>query len=147
MLTLREIMATDVTTAEPDMSLPEAITMLSESHISGAPVTHGGKVVGIFSASDLLIHIAEMESTEPELSFRKRRTPLDAVTVADVMTREVKSLPPDCTVKAAAHFMMNANIHRVLVMEDGHLRGIVTTTDLAAAVAEHGLITATLARP
>ena len=144
MLTLRDIMITDVETAGPDMTLRDAMTMLAECHISGAPVTHAGKVVGIFSASDLLIHIAEMESTESEVSFRRRRTPLESVTVADVMTREVKSLPPECTVKAAALFMMSSNIHRVLVMEDGHLRGIVTTSDLAHAVAEHGLISAVI---
>lgn len=144
MLTLRDIMITDIESAEPDMTLPEAITMLSERHISGAPVTHGGKVVGIFSASDLLIYIAEMESSEAELPFPKRRTPLEAVTVADVMTREIRSLPPTCTVKEAALFMMSSHIHRVLVIENGHLCGIVTTTDLAIAVAEHGLITAAL---
>ena len=145
MITLREIMRTDVQTAEPDMSLRDAMTMLSESHISGAPVTHGGKVVGIFSAADLLSYITEMEAEQSELSFRKRRTPLEAVTVADVMTREVKSLPPSCSVRTAALFMISANIHRVLVMEAEELLGIVTTTDLAAAVAEHGLISGPLA--
>jgi CBS domain-containing protein len=144
MLTLRDIMVTDVETAEPDMTLREAMTMLSECHIRGAPVTHAGKVVGIFSASDLLIHIAEMETTEEEISFRKRRPRFETATVADVMTREVKSLPPDCTVKAAALFMMSSNIHRVLVMENGHLCGIVTTSDMAHAVAHHGLISAPL---
>ena len=140
MLTLRDIMITDVETAEPDMTLRDAMTMLSESHIGGAPVTHAGKVVGIFSAVDLLVYITEMEAEEPELSFRKRRTALDAVTVSDVMTRDVKSLPPGCSVRTAALYMIGSNIHRVLVMEEGHLLGIVTTTDLAGAVAEHGLV-------
>lgn len=144
MLTLRDIMIRDVETAEPDMTLRDAMTMLTECHISGAPVTHGGKVIGVFSASDLLVYIAEMETTAAELSFRRRRTSLEAVTVADVMTRDVKSLPPECTVTAAALFMTSSNIHRVLVMENGHLCGIVTTTDLAAAVARHGLVPAPL---
>jgi acetoin utilization protein AcuB len=145
MIALRDIMRTEVQTAEPDMSLRDAMTMLSESHISGAPVTHAGKVVGIFSAGDLLSYITEMEEEQSEVSFRKRRTPLEDVTVADVMTREVKSLPPSCSVRTAALFMISSNIHRVLVMEAEELLGIVTTTDLAAAVAEHGLISGPLA--
>lgn len=145
MITLRDIMTTDVQTAEPDMSLRDAMTMLSESHISGAPVTHAGKVVGVFSAADILTYITEMEAEQAELSFRKRTTPLEAVTIADVMTREVKSLPPSCSVRTAALFMVSSNIHRVLVVENEHLLGIVTTSDVAAAVAEHGLITGPLA--
>lgn len=144
MLTLRDIMITDVETAEPDMSLREAMNMLTESHIGGAPVTHAGKIMGIFSASDLLIYITEMENSQPELSFQKRRTLLETATVADVMTREVKSLPPTCTVRAAAQYMLDSNIHRVLVMEEGHLKGIVTTSDLAAAIATHGLVSGSL---
>lgn len=139
MLALRDIMTRDLVTAEPDMTLRDAITMLSENHIGGAPVTHGGKVVGIFSASDLLPYVAEMEAEQAEISFRDRRTPLETASVADVMIRDVKSLPPSCAVRTAAMYMVGANIHRVLVMEAGQLLGMVTTTDIAAAVAEHGL--------
>lgn len=139
MLTLRDIMTRDLVTAEPDMTLRDAMTMLAENHISGAPVTHGGKVVGIFSASDLLPYVAEMEMEQAEISFRDHRTLLETASVADVMIRDVKSLPPSCTVRTAAMYMVGANIHRVLVMEGGQLLGMVTTTDIATAVAEHGL--------
>lgn len=58
-------------------------------------------------------------------------------TVADVMSRDVKSLPPRTEVAAAAEFMNASGIHRVLVMTDEHLDGIVSSMDIVDAVAKH----------
>jgi CBS domain-containing protein len=61
---------------------------------------------------------------------------LDAYTVADVMTRDVISQPSKTSVKKAARYMLEAGVHRVLVIDRGHLQGIVTTTDIMRAVAD-----------
>lgn len=60
-------------------------------------------------------------------------------TVAEAMNRRVRSMRPDATVDAAAALMTSTGIHRVLVMEGGDLRGIVTTMDVTRAVAAHRL--------
>lgn len=60
-------------------------------------------------------------------------------TVSDVMTRKVFSLPPHTDVQVAADRMLEADVHRVLVMEDEELLGIVSTRDVLGAVAERGL--------
>lgn len=145
MLKLRDIMTRDVVSAAPDMTIRDAMELLSERHLSGAPVVDGGKVVGVFSASDLLAFLAELSDTTPSLTSRRRRgtTPLEEVTVDEVMTRKVQSLPPDCSVDEAAALMGKKQIHRVLVMEEDALLGIVTTSDVAKAVAEHRIRTRT----
>jgi CBS domain-containing protein len=145
MLKLRDIMTTDVATATPDMTLREGMALLSDRHISGAPVLDGAKVIGVFSASDLLSFIAELDSAQPSVTFRRRQTRLEEVTADEVMTRGAKSLPPDTSVDAAAAFMQRAQIHRVLVMDGIHLLGIVTTMDLAKAVADHRITSTTYA--
>lgn len=61
---------------------------------------------------------------------------LDQYSVADVMTRDVLSLPSDATVKRAASIMLEADVRRLLVIDGGELQGIVTTTDIVRAVAE-----------
>ncbi len=61
---------------------------------------------------------------------------LDQYTVADVMTRKVLSRSSGTTLKQAARYMLDAGIHRVLVIDDGELQGIVTTTDIVRAVAD-----------
>ena len=64
-LTARDIMTTDVVTVTPDMTLREAIGILDEHHISGAPVLSGRNVVGILSAADVLA-FASTTSPVPE---------------------------------------------------------------------------------
>lgn len=60
-------------------------------------------------------------------------------TVSEVMNDSVCSLPSGTRVDQAADFMRTAGIHRVLVMDDGALVGIVSMKDIADAVADHKL--------
>jgi CBS domain-containing protein len=64
---------------------------------------------------------------------------LDQATVSEAMTRQILSLSPTTAVDYAAAFMRNAGIHRVLVMDGDQLLGLVSTSDIAGAVAEHKL--------
>jgi CBS domain-containing protein len=136
-LKLKDIMTTDMVTVGPQTTLREALALLSDQHISGFPVVSGGKVVGIFTSTDLLDFLAEYDESKAAAGHRLARTPLDQITVSEVMTRLVHSLSPECSVEEAAGFMREAQIHRVLVMKGGELLGIVTTTDVAKAVADH----------
>lgn len=73
MLRIRDIMTRQVVTLEPQMTLREAMEILTERHVSGAPVVSGQKVVGVISAGDLLSFAAappreEDRRTEPSLS-------------------------------------------------------------------------------
>jgi Predicted transcriptional regulator, contains C-terminal CBS domains len=140
MLKLRDIMTRDVVSAAPDLTIREAMELLSERHVSGAPVVDGGKVVGVFSATDLLAFLADLSDMTPSLTFTRRKgrtTPLEDVTVDEVMTRKIQALRPDIPVDEAAAFMGKKQIHRVLVMEGDVLLGIVSTSDVAKAVAQH----------
>ena len=56
-------------------------------------------------------------------------------TVEEVMTHTVCSLPPDAEVGEAAQLMWGEGIHRLLVLEDGHLRGILSMSDVARILA------------
>lgn len=146
MLKLNNIMTRDLVTATPDMTIRDAMELLSERHVSGAPVLDGGKIVGIFSASDILEMLADLNDMNPSLTFRHRKgrtSPLEDVTVDEVMTRKVHSLPPDAAVEEAAMLMVEKQIHRVLVVEEDVLVGIVSTSDVAKAVAEHRIINRT----
>jgi CBS domain-containing protein len=66
---------------------------------------------------------------------------LDAHTVDELMTRDAITLAPNDSVLAAADIMRARSIHRVLVVADGKLVGILSTLDLARAVAENRLTT------
>lgn len=64
---------------------------------------------------------------------------LEEHTVGEAMTRDLFSLGPDTPVELAADRMRGAGVHRVLVMHDAALLGIVTTKDISDAVADHKL--------
>ena len=64
---------------------------------------------------------------------------LEEHTVAEVMNRKLAWLRPETPVEYAADFMRDAGIHRVLIMEDDQLLGLLTTTDIAGAVADNRL--------
>ena len=64
MLRLRDIMTRDVVTLDPEMTLREAMEILTSRHLSGAPVLSGKKVVGVLSAGDLLAFAAAPSNEE-----------------------------------------------------------------------------------
>ena len=59
---------------------------------------------------------------------------LEGAQVAEVMSRGVIALGPGATAEEAAELMLERDIHRVLVLEDGRLAGLVTMTDLVRAL-------------
>ena len=54
MLKLRNIMTTDVISVTPLTTLRDAMEVLDQHHVSGAPVLAGDRVVGVVSAADLI---------------------------------------------------------------------------------------------
>lgn len=69
---------------------------------------------------------------------------LAAYTVAEVMTRVVVAVSSDMPVALAAARLRERDVHRALVVDSGSLRGILTTTDIARAVADERLTRRTL---
>lgn len=57
-LTVADIMSTDVVTVDGSMTLREVAAVLSDQHLSGAPVVDARRVVGVISASDVLRYAA-----------------------------------------------------------------------------------------
>lgn len=60
-------------------------------------------------------------------------------TVAEAMSRRVVSVGPGTSAEAAARLMSRLGIHRLLVLDDGRLAGVLSAMDLVRAVAEHRL--------
>jgi CBS domain-containing protein len=75
--------------------------------------------------------------------FREERgpdwDPLAEHDVSEVMTRTLCTTGSDATLREAAQRMMEAGVHRLLVMRDSRLLGIVSAADVLRAVASHGV--------
>lgn len=83
MLTLRDIMTPEVVTLDPEMTLRDALEILTGRHISGAPVVEGGRIVGVFSAMDAIEFLAttpgvpDVASTQDEGDAEDPQDPTD----------------------------------------------------------------------
>ena len=63
MATVRELMASDPVTVEPEETLRKAADLLTASGVSGAPVTANGRVVGVVTLTDITQFEAETHET------------------------------------------------------------------------------------
>ncbi|WAJ29809.1 HPP family protein [Antarcticirhabdus aurantiaca] len=139
--TCAEIMSRDVVAVGPDASFREAMDLLRRHHIKALPVTdEGARILGLVTQTDLLEKTA-WGPKGPRLAFRHRlrltasRTRAPASTVADIMTAAPATVRRDTLVAAIAPVMADAGLHHLPVVEaDGRLVGIVSQTDVVAAL-------------
>lgn len=125
-----DLMQTDVKTVEVDATVGEAITTMADAHVSALPVTDPrGRIVGVVSTTDILGTLAE--TTEP--SDRERL--FDETPVREIMTARSRVIDPDADLLSAAREMLALDVHRLFVEQHGRLIGVVSQTDIVAAVA------------
>lgn len=136
-----DLMAVDVTTIRPDESLHEAAQRLVEHKISGMPVVdERDRVIGVVSESDILVKERRSEPAGrlatwlielPGESERRR----DAITVDQAMSSPAIVVDAGRSVSEAAALMLDEGVHRLPVLDEGRLVGIVTRSDLLRAFA------------
>jgi CBS domain-containing protein len=125
-----ELMRTDVKTVDLDATVGDAITTLADVHVSALPVTDArGQVVGVLSTTDILGALSE--TTDPEV----REQLFEETPVCDLMTPRSRVIAPDADILEAARQMLYLDVHRLFVEDDGRLVGVISQTDIVAAVA------------
>jgi CBS domain-containing protein len=144
-----DVMTTNVITVEPNTSVQELATLLSERGISGVPVVdRDNRLVGVVTEGDLL-HRAET-GTERRIQRRRSRW-LDTFAsdqegardyvkahgrvVREIMTRDVISVGDTTELADIATLLETKRIKRVPVLRDGKLVGIVSRANLVRALA------------
>jgi CBS domain-containing protein len=143
-LTAADLMSAPMITIPHDMLLRDAGHLLLVSNISGAPVVDAeGNCVGILSSSDF-VNLAEtgpMPERRMAVSFIApwgEIIGLDACEgciVSQYMTKDPVKVTRTTPIGEIAQMMIDAHIHRVLVANGCRPCGIVTGTDIIAAVA------------
>ncbi len=125
-----DVMQTNLKVIRGTDSVGEAISLLSETHVSGVPVVDDhGRLVGVLSSSDILDTLAEHHDPED------REKIFEETLVQEVMTPRPQTITPDALVKDAAQRMVYLEVHRLFVEQEGRLLGVVSTTDLVRALA------------
>jgi CBS domain-containing protein len=143
-LTAGDLMTEPVEAIPQDMSLREAAHLLCLAQISGAPVVDpNGRCVGVLSATDF---VRWAEDSGPAGKDRPlavcsdwQVVELDMLPSDEVrwyMTPDPVTVGPATPITDLARRMLDGHIHRVIVVdEERRPVGIVTSTDILAAVA------------
>lgn len=103
----------DPITVRADDTLAEALVLMREHNISGLPVVHGRKPVGILTHRD--VRFAE-DSAQP---------------VANLMTKELITAKEGITTDEAKRLMHENRIEKLIVLDEyGDLLGLITIRDI-----------------
>ena len=117
-------------TVQPSDSVAHARALLDEHRINHLPVLAKEQLVGIVSTRDL--QASKLPRKAPAIK-RALETRPDRVRVASVMTTNVRIAKPSDTVADAADLMLREHVGALPVMEEAHLRGIITRSDIIGA--------------
>jgi CBS domain-containing protein len=161
--TARDLMQTEVITLPSDAPVREAVELFEDEHITGAPVVDAAGIpVGFLTIHDVARseHLKGSrfetergddtlsepfgeelgEGTQANEEFYGRddysSTLLDEERVKDWMTRNVIAVAPDESLGGLCRLMVERSIHRVLVVDEAGVLGIVTTFDVVRHLAE-----------
>lgn len=154
---VRDLMRSDVDTVRPDTSLVEMERKAIELRVGRFPVVEDDVVVGVVSRSDVIRALNVERAYEAQQSDFYGHTQSDPIAdssargarigarvegmkVADAMVRQVIGAGPDEAITSVARTMAEKRIHRLPVIENGRLVGIITSLDIARAVAEGSLV-------
>lgn len=100
--------------------------IFKERSIHHIPVVSGSKLIGMISKTDME-RISFVTGTQDE----KANTQIyDALSIDQVMTKNVESVQSDDTIKEAAELLARGSYHALPVLVGEELQGIVTSTDV-----------------
>lgn len=138
-ITCDEIMSRDVITVSPDASLRATWRLLMQADIKALPVVAADRqLLGIVTQTDFMR--MSVLNDRGNLSLRAKAGALvrgNGVprTVADIMTKRVQSALPETMIAKLVPPMADMGLHHMPVVDhDNHVVGIITQSDLIAAL-------------
>ena len=125
---IRDIMTREVITIGPERSIGDAIALMRQGGFRRLPVvSEDERLVGVITDRDL------RQATNSPLVLREQwysNFLLDAIKVKACMTPDPITITPDATVLEAAQLLRKHKIGGLPVVDDHHVVGIATTTDM-----------------
>ncbi len=128
---VRDVMTPQLISLSQNASIEQATVFLTDRGFSATVVIdEAGHPVGVLSKSDLLIH-----SRETIAHGESGLISPNAVTVREVMTPVVFTIPQDAPIELLVEQMVQLNVHRMFVVDENEvLVGVVTSMDILRAL-------------
>lgn len=116
-LKVKDIMSKDLVVIDKDATIHDAIEKMLSHEIHGLIAMDNDKPVGVVTINDALVLMEKGESGTDAL-------------VDEFMSKKIISIEPEDDLQKAGGIMIKNNIHRLPVIEDKKLIGIITSSDL-----------------
>lgn len=114
---VKDVMKTNVISIDSSKTIKEAACMMDDSNVGCVIITKDNAPIGILTERDFVKRIA---AKSKDLS-----SPL-----SEVMSSPLTTINSDETVWEAAEKMKQNRIHKLPVLDENKVSGIITTTDL-----------------
>lgn len=124
---VKDIMIKDVLCIHRDDKLTEAAHTMIGAHASCLVVLENFRPIGIITERDFV----------KKLGMTKDHS--DNMIVNDIMTKKLFSATPNMTLFEVHKIMREHNFRKIVVLDNGQLKGIITQTDLCKVVANLGV--------
>jgi CBS domain-containing protein len=113
-----------------EITVLEAITLMTDTDISALMVIDNGQVAGIVTERDYVRRVARLQLS-PQLTR-----------VSEVMTRNLITVTPTDRTRFCMQLMIEKNLRHLPVLDDGKLVGLLSIRDLVkdVVVEQEGLI-------
>jgi len=108
----------DTYQAEMGQSVLETVQVMVERNIGAVPVTHNGKLVGIFSERDLMSRVVA-EGRDP-----------GSICLAEVMTDDPLTISMNEELESCMALMRRHNFRHLPVCHEEHLIGMISLRDI-----------------
>lgn len=140
---VRDIMETQVITLSPNTTYEEAARVLYENNISGAPVVdENNQTVGMISEKDLfkvLYPFYKSFYEHPEFyadneSRESKAKEIRGKKIEIFMSKDIATVTPDTPILTAGAVMLARGIHRLPVVEEGKIVGIISRKSIYRAI-------------
>jgi CBS domain-containing protein len=132
---ISDIAIKEVFCAKPDNSLSEIATLMRRHNVGVIPICEGPKLVGIITDRDMVVGCmaAGMDSTRCKAK--------------EFMTINPVFVNPDIDIEETARIMGKEQVHRLPVVDNGKLVGLISLGDVSIALMKNSnLIAETLRR-
>ena len=114
---VKDVMKTNVISIDSSKTIKDAACMMDESNVGCVIVTKDNAPVGIITERDF---VKRVSAKNKDLSS----------SLSDVMSSPLTTINSDETVWEAAEKMKQNEIHKLPVLDNNKIAGIITTTDL-----------------
>jgi CBS domain-containing protein len=132
---VRDIMSKPVYTVRATDSIEAAAALLADRNITAAPVVdEAGRLIGMVSEGDLLVHRVPADPTAHLLPARGEAPAHRPRVVDEVMTHQVVTAWPLEDVADVAATMLHRNVRSIPVLDGVRVIGIVSRRDILRTV-------------